>query len=317
MARVKINHLYKERWGHWHIIPVEFQAVLIWAFLNSGPSSKRDYAILFSALEDLSYDKLNILLESEIEWMSDAIKKLCPKISNECVCEGISLFFNKKSGDFTKVKERFYKEKFVNRTSEMLKQININSMKTRWSWSWIESWYLNNKTEPFKEQDLYEKWPVAPLGFSEWLQQELKMISRQNAIQPLSGMKLGTERQETTTKPPLLHGGRIFPLDMSGQEVEKSIREVVVDGRSVMVWGYRLLEFEPDVPYIPFATHFSPRDSDDHKRKLQSVLWHKSDWIVGGEASGLVDLPAVLRDAVRVLKSRNRETSPLSHIVVD
>ena len=317
MVRAKVDHRYRERWGHWYIIPVEFRAILIWAFLNSGPDSKREYAILFSAMEKGTYSKLDILLESDIYWMFSAIKGICPNLSKECIYEGISLFFNKKTGNSDNVKKRFNQERIVSVTGEMLKQININSMKTRWNWSWMESWYLNNRTEPFQEQSLDAKWPVAPPDFSEWIQRELEMIAKQNAIQPAPGMKLGAQRQETNTEWPLLHGGRVFPLDTSGQEVEKTIQEMMVDGQSVMSWGYRLLDFEPDVPYIPFASHFSPRDSGDHERKLNSVLIRESDWIVGGKTHGLVDLPAELREAVGVLKSRSRDKSPLSHLVID
>ena len=317
MVRAKVDHRYKERWGHWHIIPVEFRAVLIWAFLNSGPDSKREYAILFTAMEEGTFNKFDILLESDIKWMFGAIKDLCPDISNECIYDGISLFFNNKAGKFDNVKKRFIPERFVTVTAEMLNQIKINSMKTGWNWSWMESWYLNNNTEPFQEQNLDAKWPLAPLDFSEWIQRELQMITKQNVVQSAPGMKLAAQRQESITKRPLLHGGRVFPLDTSGQEVEKTIREMMVDGKSVMGWGYRLLDFQTDVPYIPFASHFSPRDSDDHERKLKSVLLRESEWIVGGTASGLVDLPAELREAVGVLKNRKRERSPLSHLVIN
>jgi hypothetical protein len=334
MAREKIDDRYRKRWKEWRNIPVEFRAVIIWAFLNSGPRTKADYSTLFMAMEQWNYYKIDILFELEIQWMYESIIQLCPDISDVCVFEGLSIFLNRKAGDIENIERRFKEYRKITVTSEMIKNLMVKPMMTKEFWSWMNYWYLNERNietemhptnvapiDPLEPVLLpkHEKkagWPRSLPGFPEWIQRELEMISKQNAIHGAPNRRKPANKDVCSAELPVIHGGRVFPFNASGQEIEKTILAMEVGGRSVMVWGYRLLEFEPDVPYTPFASHFSPRDSDDHARKLQSAMFRESDWIVGGEEDGLTDLPAVLNETVRVLKRPNRDRSPLSHLVI-
>lgn len=324
---------------------------MIWAFLNSGPCTEDDYNELFVAMEQWDHPRFKIILEFEIQWMFNAIKNLCPDFYNFQIYEGISLFFNRKTGNASNIKDRKKRKKNVKAALKMIKSMNIKSKKISRAWSWMYYWYFNQKkndnklsnncdtpglsqeirenelvqardeacaeVEPLSlpEEDLDPRWPESLPDFTTWIQQELSRISRQRGGQ-LSAIRQAGGRAHPTGQFPLLHGGRVFPIDTHGQEIEKTIRAMIVNGRPVMVWGYRFCDFEPDVPYSPFAHHFCQLGSLAHKQILQCVLMHEKDSFIGGEDDGLVDFPADLQLTENILSRRNRDDSPLSHLVI-
>jgi len=291
-------------WKDWKKIPIELRAALIWSFLNTGPKTKNEYTKIFMAMEQWRYSRHAVFLELEIEWMFNSIKTLCDRIEDIDIYRCISIFFNKKPGKATSVRDRFTRVKINSKILEMLYTSKNTRHNLTSSWEWMNDWYLKRNIDS------------NPPEFLHWLRQEQDRISKQKGVSSKSLSETALKGPDDSKEAPLLHLGRSFPIDVSGQEIQKTIRAVQGPTGKAMIWGYVLHEPEPGIPYEPFPTHVSDWDSSFNQRWLERRVLHEADAILGGEKDGLTDFRMELGLATDQLRNPNRKDSPMSHLVL-
>ncbi|WP_257309740.1 hypothetical protein [Geothrix fuzhouensis] len=304
MTKVWKDPRWNKQWLEWDDIPSEFRAALIWAFLTTGPETKDEFAKMFIAMEQWKYSRFKIFLELEILWINNTLDMLCDDIEGIDICRGISMFFSKKLGNEYSIEDRINLKKVNLVTPEMLKKIDIKKRDLSSSWNWMDSWFLK----------CHEK--ENSVSFLEWVPQELDRISKQDRV-PKSQSTLSIRQKSSETEQhALLHLGRSFPIDTSGQEIQKTIRVVEGPEGPAMTWGYILRDIEPEIPYSPFPVYVSDWDADFNSRRFKHLLLREDDAFIGGKSGGLVDFPKDLRSAADLLRRRNRLESPMSHLVL-
>ena len=304
MRKVWKDARWNGKWDDWKDIPIELRAALVWSFLTTGPKTKNEYSKIFMAMEQWRYSRHAIFLELEIEWMFNAIKKLCPRIEEIDIYRSLSLFFNKKPGKAASIRDRFTRSKINSKVLEMLYISKKMQRDLSSSWEWMDDWYLNRKDD------------TNPPEFLIWLNQEQDRIASQKSVLSKSLSATALKGPSGSRNAPLLHLGRSFPIEVSGQEIQKTIRAVEGPAGKAMIWGYVLQEQEPDIPYEPFPMHVSDWDSSFNQRWLERRILHDADALLGGEENGLTDFPLELGLAIDQLRKPNRKDSPMSHLVL-
>ena len=292
------------KWNDWKDIPIELRAALAWSFLNTGPKTKNEYSKIFMAMEQWRYSRHAVFLELEIEWMYNSIKTLCNTIEDIDIYRCVSIFFNKKPGNATSIRDRFTRSKINSKVLEMLDVSKKVQRDIGCSWGWMDDWYLKRKNDSNQPE------------FMNWLGQEQDRIARQKGVPSRFLPTTALKGPSGSKIAPLLHLGRSFPIEVSGQEIQKTIRAVEGPTGKAMVWGYVLLEPEPDIPYEPFPTHVSDWDSSFNQRWLERRILHDTDALLGGEENGLKDFPLELGLAIDQLRKPDRKDSPMSHLVL-
>ena len=152
-------------WTKWSEIPYEFRALLIWAFLTSGPTERDEYFKIMLAMEQWDHSRLSVFQELEIRWMTEKIEQKCPEMKNEILDQGIVLYLNIGLSNST-LKSRRSPNTPKIKDLTMIRSLNLNSEKLQNSWEWMQDCYVAN---PHKE---------STLGFEEWFSVEINRINQ-------------------------------------------------------------------------------------------------------------------------------------------
>jgi len=291
-------------WNNWKDIPVEFRAALVWSFLTTGPRTKHEYPKIFMAMEQWKFSRHAVFLELEIDWMYGNLRVLCDRIEDIDIFRGLSLFFGGKAGNAKSIRDRFTRSKFNLKAMEMLDLVKKEQRDFQETWAWMDAWFLRRKQA------------TKPPPLLTCLAKESERTWHQARVLAKNLDPLALKGPVSSKDAPRIHLGRSFPIDVAGQEIQKTVRSVEGLHGPAMIWGYVLHTPEPEIPYDPFPVHVSTWDPDFNRRWLNRPILHQADAFIGGSEDGLADLPLELGLAVDQLKKPNRPDSPMAHLVM-